>query len=168
VAELTRSTPDADAVIKRVGGLVEEVKALEKRLAEAQRGGVANALSDVLGRARTAHGVRIVAEIVPAADVRALQALGDSVREGLVSGVAFLGATHDDGKSTLLVVVTDDLRAKGLSAGDLVKAIGARTGARGGGKPHMAQAGFASKDALEAALPVAGEIVDAALSGASL
>ena len=97
--------------------------------------------------------------------MKALQALGDAVREGLGSGVAFLGASHDDGKSTLLVVVTDDLRGKGVSANDLVKAVAERTGARGGGKPHMAQAGFGSKDALAAALPIATEIAEAALTG---
>jgi alanyl-tRNA synthetase len=81
--------------------------------------------------------------------------------------VAFLGASHDGGKWTLLAVVTDDLRDRGVSANDLVKRIGARTGARGGGKPHMAQAGFASQDALEAAMPVAAEVGESALSGAA-
>jgi alanyl-tRNA synthetase len=162
VAELVKSTHDG--VVRRVEGLLDEVKTLEKRLAEAQRGGNANVQSAILSRARTVQGAKFVAEIVDASDVKSLQALGDIVREGLGSGVGCLAATHEDGKSTLLVVVTDDLRTKGVSANDLVKAIGARTGARGGGKPHMAQAGFPSRDALNAAMPVATEIVEAALN----
>ena len=51
-----------------------------------------------------------------------------------------------------------------MELNDLVKAIGARTGARGGGKPHMAQAGFANRDALVSAMPIAAEIVETALS----
>ena len=74
-----------------------------------------------------------------------------------------LGAAFDDGKATLLVVVSDALREKGVSAGDLVKAFAAKTGARGGGKPHMAQAGI-THDALESAIVTAGTIVRDALA----
>ncbi|HYV99583.1 MAG TPA: alanine--tRNA ligase [Gemmatimonadaceae bacterium] len=165
VTELLKT--NSDALVKRVEGLLDELKTTERRLAEAQRGGSQNALSDVMNRARSVNGARIVSGMVAAPDVKTLQALGDTVREGLGSGVAFLGAAHEDGKATLLVVVTDDLRQKGVSANDLVKAVGAKTGARGGGKPHMAQAGFASKDALESALPVAAEIGETAVSGAA-
>jgi alanyl-tRNA synthetase len=165
VAEVLRTNPDA--VLRRAEALLEEVRTLEKRLAGAQRGGSANVLSDLLAGARPVNGSRVAASIVDAPDLKSLQALGDTVREKLGSGVAFLGASHDDGKSTLLVVVTDDLRGKGVSANDLVKAVGAKTGARGGGKPHMAQAGFASRDALAAALPIAVEVGESALSGRS-
>jgi alanyl-tRNA synthetase len=161
VTDLVKATHDG--VVRRVEGLLEEVKTLEKRLAEAQRGGNASAQSAVLSRARTVNGANLVAELVDAPDVKSLQALGDLVREGLKTGVGFLAATHDDGKSTLLAVVTDDLREKGVSANDLIKAVGARTGARGGGKPHMAQAGFANRDALVSAMPVAAEIAETAL-----
>jgi alanyl-tRNA synthetase len=165
VTELVKGTPDM--VVKRVEGLLDEVKTLEKRLAEAQRGGNANAQGAMLARARQVNGAKFVSETVEASDVKALQAFADIVREGLGTGVACLAATHEDGKSTMLIVVTDDLRAKGVSANDLVKAIGAKTGARGGGKPHMAQAGFATKDALASAMPVAAEIVETALAGAA-
>jgi alanyl-tRNA synthetase len=163
LGELVKSGPDL--IVKRVETLLDDVKTLEKKLADAQRGGAVNAVGDVIGRARAVNGSKLVTDLVAAPDVKSLQSLGDAVREGLGSGVAFLGASHDDGKSTLLVVVTDDLRGKGVSASDLVKAVGERTGARGGGKPHMAQAGFASKDALAAALPIAAEIAEAVLSG---
>jgi alanyl-tRNA synthetase len=49
-----------------------------------------------------------------------------------------------------------------VSANDLVKAFGTKTGARGGGKPHMAQAGLAAAD-LDAAIVTAAGIARAAL-----
>ena len=52
-----------------------------------------------------------------------------------------LGGTFEDEKATIVFVVGDTLRAKGVSAGDLVKGFAAKTGGRGGGKPHMAQMG---------------------------
>jgi alanyl-tRNA synthetase len=156
-----------DALVKRVESLVAEVKTLEKKLADAQKGGAASAMSDLLAKATMVGPARVIAEIVDAADVKALHGFGDQVREALVDGVAFLGAAHEDGKATLLVVVGDALRERGVSAGDLVKAINAKTGARGGGKPHMAQSGFASLDAVREALPVAGRVATDVLGGLS-
>ena len=66
-----------------------------------------------------------------------------------------LAASFADGKNTVLVVVTDDLRARGLRADALIKDLAAVAGGRGGGKPHMAQAGIPDAtrlgDALERA-----------------
>ena len=56
--------------------------------------------------------------MVRAGDVKELQALGDAVREKLGSGVGVLAASFEDGKNSLLVVVTDDLRDRGVRAGD--------------------------------------------------
>ena len=64
------------------------------------------------------------------------------MREQLGSGVGVLATSFEDGKSTLLVVVTDDLRERGVRADQLIKPIAAAAGGRGGGKPHMAQAGI--------------------------
>ena len=77
-----------------------------------------------------------------AGDVKELQALGDALREQLGSGVGVLAARFEDGKGTLLVVVTDDLRAKGVRADAIMRDVAAVAGGRGGGKPHMAQAGI--------------------------
>jgi alanyl-tRNA synthetase len=154
--------PANDILTRKVEALAAEVKGLEKKLADARKGGGGD---DLLRDAATVGAARLVVRRVAAPDVKTLQALGDTVREQLGSGVGVLGAAFDDGKATLVVVVSDDLRAKGISANDLVKAIGERTGARGGGKPHLAQAGFASSEALDAALPVSGTVVHDALAG---
>ena len=96
---------------------------------------------------------------VSAGDVKELQAMGDALREQLSSGVGVLGATFADGKSTLLVVVTDDLRDRGVRADALVREIAAVAGGRGGGKPHMAQAGIPDAAQLETAIRRAPEII---------
>ncbi len=154
-----------EGLVKRVDALLAEVRGLEKRLADAQKGGAADAVAAVLASATAVGDGRVVASLVEAADVKALQALGDQVREALPDAVACLGATHEEGKATLLIVVGDALRPRQIAAGDLVKALNARLGSRGGGKPHMAQAGFADAAGLAAALPVAAELATAALRG---
>ena len=132
----------ADAVLKKVQQLVEERRTLEKKLEEAQRGGGADQVQGLIARAIRVDGTRVVAEQVSVADVKALQALGDALRERLESGVAVLGASFDDGKNTLLGVVTDDLRDRGVRADVVVKEVAAVAGGKAGGKPHMAQGGI--------------------------
>jgi alanyl-tRNA synthetase len=152
----------ADVLEKKLDHLIGEKKALEKKLDEALKSGGGGGAWDVLATAEKVGAHTLVARNVKALDVKELQALGDSVREAIGSGAAVLGAAFDDGRATLLIVVSDELREKGVSANDLVKAFGAKTGARGGGKPHMAQAGLAAGE-LEAAIATAAEITRGAL-----
>ena len=77
----------------------------------------------------------------------------------LLSGVGVLGTTFADGKTTLLVVVTDDLRDRGVRADALVREIAAVAGGRGGGKPHMAQAGIPDAARLDDAIRGAPGII---------
>jgi alanyl-tRNA synthetase len=154
VAEVVRAP--ADGVVKKVQGLVDERRALEKRVEEAMRGGGAaggeQQLQALLSRAVDVDGSRVLAATVSAADAKALQALGDAVRDALKSGVAALAASFEDGKNGLLVVVTDDLRERGVRADAVIRDVAALAGGRGGGKPHMAQAGLPDASRIPAAL----------------
>ncbi|MBM4194045.1 MAG: alanine--tRNA ligase [Gemmatimonadetes bacterium] len=156
----------AAAVVRKVDQLVADKKALEKKLDDARRGGSGNAVQALLGGAVTAGAWRVAAGRSDAAALPELQALGDTVREQLGEGVGVLGAAFEDGKATLVFVVGDALRAKGVSAGDLVKGFAAKTGGRGGGKPHMAQMGVAA-DGLDGAITEARAYVAHALAGVS-
>jgi alanyl-tRNA synthetase len=73
--------------------------------------------------------------------------------------VAALGATFADGKTALLLVVSDDARTKGLRADALIKEVAAAAGGRGGGKPHMAQAGIPDAQQLPKAYAALGTAV---------
>jgi len=152
-----------DAIGKKLDALLGEKKALEKKLEEALKGGGGgSAVQSIVGAAATVSGARVAVAMADAADVDALKALGDAVREQMADGVAVLGALTD-GKATLLVVVGDALRARNVNAGTLAKDIAALGGGRGGGKPHMAQAGLADAAALTRALDGARAVVEQAL-----
>ena len=71
--------------------MLEERRALEKQLEEAMRGG-GDELQKLVAAAEPLgdNGARLVAGVVRAADVKALQALGDALREQLGSGVGVL------------------------------------------------------------------------------
>ncbi len=160
----------ADGVEKRVQALVDERRAMERRLDEALRGG-GDQMKEWLAEAQdlngNAGGARFVGRVVPAADLKELQTLGDALRERLGSGIGVLAATFGDGKTTLLVVATDDLVKRGVNAGALVKQLAAVAGGRGGGKAHMAQAGIPDATRLPEALAQAPTIARALLAQAT-
>jgi alanyl-tRNA synthetase len=162
----TLRTPTA-GIERRVQQLAEERRALEKKLEEALRGG-GDELQKLIAAATPlgGNGARLVIGEVHVDDAKSLQGLGDALREQLTSGVGLLAARLEDGKGSLLAVVTDDLRAKGLRADAIVRDVAALAGGRGGGKPHMAQAGIPDAERMGVALGEAPRLVAAMLANA--
>ena len=162
VADLLKSTPTA--VVRRLQMVLDERRTLEKKLDEAVRSGGSSGVQQLLDRATSIDGITVVAAAVPAMDMKSLQSLGDALREKMGSGVAVLSASFDDGKNSLLGIVTDDLREKGLRADNLIRDVAAVAGGRGGGKPHMAQAGIPDAAKLPEALAAVPGVVQAHLA----
>jgi alanyl-tRNA synthetase len=162
----TLKTPIAN-LDKRVQTLLEERRALEKRVEEAMRGG-GDQLQSLFGKAEQIGdtGAKLVTGVVRAGDVKELQTLGDAIREKLGTGVGVVAASFEDGKNTLIVVVSDDLRERGVRADALIKDIAAAAGGRGGGKAHLAQAGIPDAGRFEEAFAKAPGVIAAALSAA--
>ncbi len=151
---------DAEA---RVKSMVEERRALEKKLEASAAEGARAETDQLIAKAVSVGHALVVSAMSGAADTKALQAQGDEMRAKLGSGVGVLGATFADGKSTLLVVVTDDLKDRGIKADGLVRDLAAIAGGRGGGKPHMAQAGIPDAARLPEALAQVVAVVSKAM-----
>jgi alanyl-tRNA synthetase len=150
----------AGQVVKRVQALVEDRRALEKRLDEAIRtGGGGSAIKSLVEQGSVVNGVRVVAANVTAPDLPALQAMGDALREQMESGVGVLAASFDNGKNTMLAVVSDDLRDRGVRADIILRELAASAGGKGGGKPHMAQAGIPDAARMATAVADAPEMI---------
>jgi alanyl-tRNA synthetase len=106
--------------------------------------------SAVEATAKTIAGIQVHVQRTDGLDVNGMRALADQLRDKLKSGVVVLGAAND-GKVSLLVVVTKDLIAR-LKAGDLIKEMAVEVGGTGGGRPEMAQAGGKDPARLDVAL----------------
>ena len=105
-----------------------------------------------------APGVRLVAAAIPYESTEALKAAAKAVRAALESGVIALLLDAD--APQLFVTVSDDLVERGISAGELVKAAAAPIGAKGGGRPQMAQGmGTDRSGVTEALASIRGAIV---------
>ncbi len=140
IAALLRAP--ADEAAKRVEGLIDDKRKLERELADARRklamggggAGPADAVRDVAG-------VRFYARAVTGVDMKDLKSLADEAKQSVGSGVVAIVATSEDGKASLVVAVTPDQTAR-FNAVDLVRLGSAALGGKGGGgRPDMAQAG---------------------------
>jgi alanyl-tRNA synthetase len=146
-AELAR---DAANVLKtspaelpqRVAQLADEKRKLERELGEARRAlALAGPVRSEDGDAvREIGGKKVVFRVVENVAAKDLKGLADDAKAKIGSGVVALVAVAD-GKASLVVGVTDDLKDR-ISAVDLVR-IGAEAlgGKGGGGRPDLAQAG---------------------------
>ena len=165
LAGVLRTKPDD--VVERVKALLEERRSLERELANAKRqlalSGAASGNSAAARpepAVRTVGDVKLLARLVQGLNVKDLRGLVDDGKKQLGSGVVVIAGVGEDGKASLLVGVTDDL-TKRLSAVELIKAGAEVLGAKGGGKPHLAQTGGPDGSKAEAAL----KAVEASLAG---
>ncbi|HAT17239.1 MAG TPA: alanine--tRNA ligase, partial [Gemmatimonadetes bacterium] len=85
---------------------------------------------------------------------------GDAFLSKEASGVAVVSADLPDGKHTLFAFVTDDLIGQGIRADAIVREIASVVGGRGGGRPHMAQAGVEDSDRIDEALRMGRDVVE--------
>jgi alanyl-tRNA synthetase len=162
IEQIVRS-PSGQAV-RRVQSLVDERRTLEKRLDEVMRSGGGGAIKSLVDESTIVEGVRVVAASVSAPDLAALQTMGDALREQMGTGIGILAASFDNGKNTIITVVTDDLRDRGVRADNILREIASAAGGKGGGKPHMAQAGIPDADRMRSVMAEAPDIVRRSLS----
>ena len=146
-----------DALQERVRGLERENERLRGQLASARAG-------DLLDRAIDVKGLRVLAARADVDGKDALRQMGDRLRDRMGSGVVVLGAVID-GRPSLLAMVTPDLVARGVKAGDIVRETAAIVDGRGGGRPELAEAGGKDAAKLDAALAAVVGIVERGAAG---
>jgi alanyl-tRNA synthetase len=118
-------------------------------------------LDELVGKAQTVKGVKVISEEVANVDREGLRQLVDSLRQKLGSGVVALGMP-DDGKVALIAGVTKDLTSK-VHAGKLIQALAKQVGGSGGGRPDLAEAGGKDTANLKTALLAVPSMVEALL-----
>jgi len=152
VAATLKTQPES--LPRRAEQLLDEKAELEGLLDElrAQGGSGESVVTDVEidlegGGTASYRGLRLRARGVDDA-----RKWGDTFLAEGASGVAVLAAEMPGDKKALLAFVTDDLISRGVRADAVVREVAALVGGRGGGRPHMAQAGVEDAERLDEAL----------------
>src|SRR5690606_31904152 len=142
-AALLKTTPDG--LLRRIEQVLEENRQLRQQLERARTEGAGDLVDRLLGTVQMVNGARVVESEVEVEPPEEQRAHWDRLRTCIGSGAAVLVARFG-GRTSLFVVVTDDLIGRGVRADALVRSLVAITGGSGGGRPHMAQGGIGAPE----------------------
>ncbi len=144
-------------VLAEFGRRMESVRELQRELEEQRVRVVRDGLARQAENPEMVGDVKLLAARVDGLAAQEARVLADNLRQMLGSGVVILGRAEGD-KASILVAVTDDLKAK-IGAGDLVKELARIIGGGGGGRNDMAEAGGKDPSRLDEALRAARDAV---------
>ncbi|MGA2471063.1 MAG: alanine--tRNA ligase [Solirubrobacteraceae bacterium] len=161
VAGLLRTVPEN--VLAVAAAQEQELRELQR----AARGKVAADLDPAALAAAAVEvgGVPVVLATIAVGDAKALPDLADRVKGQLVGDGVIVLASAIDGRVSVIVSVAPSIVARGVRAGEIVKAAAVVLGGGGGGRDTLAQAGGSEVGKLGDALAAARAAIGAALSG---
>ena len=129
-----------DSVVERVATLGQELKEANGEIAKLKAKIMKSEVADVFNNVEEVNGTSFITVALENKEMDELRQLADTWRQKGASDIFVVGTASQD-KANLLVAVSKDANAKGLKAGDIIKAIAPAIQGGGGGRPDMAQAG---------------------------
>ena len=130
-----------ESLASRVQDLLEERKAIEKKVQDMRLSVLLDQALNRMDQAETVNGCRIFVMEQNDAGADTLRSLGQFLREKIGRGVGLL-AGEENGKVTLVGFAGDEAISEcGINAGELVKKAASKVQGGGGGKPGLATAG---------------------------
>jgi alanyl-tRNA synthetase len=145
---LFNGAQDLQATIEK---LRSEYTALKKQMEEMQKEKAAGMKDELVKKAETVSGVKVVKAILPlSAD--AVKNIVFRLRGEYTEGMLIVVGSVDNNKPLLTVSATDDLVQRGIHAGNLVREAAKLMQGGGGGQPHYATAGGKNSDGVQAAI----------------
>jgi alanyl-tRNA synthetase len=166
-----------DAVLERVAqelrvpseGVPQAVAELRERIGELQRAARAGGrdggleLDQLAASAVELDGARVLVAAVPVSDGKALLEVADRLKAKLGDAAIVLASAGAD-RVDLVASVAPSLVARGVRAGEIVKAAAATVGGGGGGRDTLARAGGRDVERLPEAVEAARAAIEAALT----
>lgn len=137
IAEQLKSQPQK--IQEKIEKIIEENKELTQEVKSAKKREIDVLIKDLINQKETVAGVPFLA-LELQVSVKELNSFAEALAEKIKSGVLIAAASESD-KCNLVVRVSPDYIAKGIKAGEIIKAIAPIIGGSGGGKADSAQAG---------------------------
>ena len=149
----------ASEIKSRIFTLQTELESERKRAHSMERELLRHTVDSLLDRVESVAGITVLAAKVPASNMESLRYMGDLVKERLGSVVVVLAAVYNN-QANFVAMVTPDLVARGLNAGQIVKQVAAVAGGGGGGRAELGQAGAKDKRKIDEALKLVRRLVE--------
>ena len=137
-AQFIKSAPET--LVERLEQQANEMKTLRQALEKFKSEASMGEAKQILASAKTVGGLHIITGTRQGVDAAALRVMGDFLRDKDPAVVGVLASVVGE-KVTFLAVCGKEAVARGIKAGDLVRAVSAICGGKGGGKPDSAMGG---------------------------
>ena len=155
-AEVLHAKP-ADLIAK-AKGFTAELKEARQNVERMKEKILHSDVDRFLYASKNIGGIKVITTTRTDLDAGDLRKLGDFLRDKDPDTVAVL-ATATESKVTFVAVCGKNAVAKGIRAGDLVRAVSAVTGGKGGGKPDAAMGGGSEVLKIDDALAIVDDFV---------
>ena len=155
-AEVLHAKP-ADLIAK-AKGFTAELKEARQNVERMKEKILHSDVDRFLYASKNIGGIKVITTTRTDLDAGDLRKLGDFLRDKDPDTVAVL-ATATESKVTFVAVCGKNAVAKGIRAGDLVRAVSAVTGGKGGGKPDSAMGGVSEVLKIDDALAIVDDFV---------
>ena len=162
MSELMKTTPGE--LLAKAAGMMNQIKEQQQRIEKMKDKLFSGEVERFLFSAKNVGGLKVVTAGRGQSDAADLRKLGDFLRDKDENIVAVLSAVNGE-KVTLLAVCGKGAIAKGVKAGDIIKAIAPIVGGKGGGKPDSAMGGGTLVLKVDNALAAVDDYVSEKLKG---
>ena len=115
-----------------------EIRELRQTIEKLKAKEFVNEADQFLMSAKQVKGLKVVSMSRSGLSADDMRKMGDFLRDKDASVVALLASVNEE-KITFLAVCGQDAVAKGVKAGEIIKAIAPICGGKGGGKPDSAR-----------------------------
>ena len=130
---------------------IEENAGLKKQVDDFMKEKESALKERLLKNIQEINGVKVVKFCAPL-PAEVVKNIAFQLRGEITENLFFVAGTIDNGKPILTVMISDNLVASGLKAGNLVKEAAKLIQGGGGGQPHFATAGGKNTDGMNAAV----------------
>jgi alanyl-tRNA synthetase len=156
IAAMLKST---GTVVESVRKLISENTSLMKTIEKSEARLVTDLVNNIQDKALIMNNIRFIAEQLESVSPEIMKNIAFRLRQRGDNTILVLGSANE-GKASLVVMVTDDLiKARNISAVNIIKDISVTISGGGGGQPFLATAGGKNPDGIRNALKKAGEII---------
>lgn len=152
VIELSQTMKSTkEELLGKVNNLKKESKEKDKEIQRLNNELLKGSMDKILEQYEEINGNKLFALKLKDKDANSLREISDKIKDKNNS-CAIILASETDGKVLFVSSVTKDLIAKGIQAGNLVKAAAQVAGGGGGGRPDFAQAGGKNPEKIDEAI----------------
>lgn len=157
IKNLLNNVPDVMQGIRR---MLTDNEEMMKEIREYMKEKTGQLKQWIIDKKQNVHGVTLFKVILPIGSADVVKDIAYQLKGQFPEKMMFVAGTAADGKPSLTVMLTDDLVAGGLHAGNMVREAAKLIQGGGGGQPHFATAGGKNADGLNAAVELIVQKLD--------